>query len=74
MRNLRWVLFAIAGTSAGVGLLGLWIVRFACTDPRHGCAMMIPGAFLFLAFALCLALLGTIVWLIERSRARRRAA
>jgi hypothetical protein len=74
MRSLRWALFGIASLSAALGLLGLWIVRYACTDPRHGCAMMIPGALLFLVLSFGLALLGVVVWLIDRSRDRPRAA
>ena len=74
MRTLRWALFVIAAVGAAIGLLGLGIVRYACTDPRHGCAMMISGALLFLGLALVLVVLGFVVWLIERSRVRAPAA
>jgi hypothetical protein len=74
MRTLRWALFVMAAVGTAVGLVGLGIMRYACTDPRHGCAMMIPGALLFLGLALVLVVLGFVVWLIERSRVRAPAA
>ncbi|HUH13079.1 MAG TPA: hypothetical protein VMK65_08210 [Longimicrobiales bacterium] len=70
LRILRWALFTCAALATALGLWALWVGRYSCTDPLHGCAYLIMGALMFLALALGLAAGGGLVWWMQRSRDR----
>ena len=74
MRIARWILFAGAAVGAAIGLWTLGLARFDCSDPRHGCAYLILAALMLLGLALAFACAGTILLLIERSRASLKAS